>query len=122
MLYISEKQFATVWEVEDKGNYSLVKMSTSRKDKESGDYKNSSWTFVRFVSQAHDKAKSLKKQDRIVIKGGGISLEPYIKDGQKTYPKNPQIVVFNFDFAEAFSSSGNSMDTPPSVEDDDLPF
>ena len=118
MIYISERQFATVWEVEDKGNYSLVKMSTSRKDKDSGEYKNSNWSFVRFVGDAHKKANELSKKDRIVIKGGGISSEPYIKDGEKMYPKNPQIVIFNWDFPTDVPTMHNDMDAPPIVSAD----
>ena len=120
MIYISDKQFATVWEVTDEGNYSLVKMSTSRKDKKTGEYKNSNWSFVRFVGSAHEKASELKKQTLIVIKGGGISLEPYTKDGEKAYPKSPQIVVFNFEYPEPKDESSR-MDTPPVVEEE-LPF
>lgn len=121
MIYISDKQFVTVWEVEDKGNYSLVKMSTSRKDKQTGEYKNSNWSFVRFVGDAHKKAGDLVAKDRIVIKGGGISSEPYMKDGVKAYPKSPQIVVFNFEKPEETDTS-SKMDTPPATEDEPLPF
>jgi hypothetical protein len=123
MLYISDSQYVTIWEVEDKGSYSLVKMSTSRKNKKTGEYLNSNWSFVRFVGDAHTKASELKRQDRIVLKGAGISQEPY-KDanGNKAYPKNPQFVVFNFEYPEA-KSNDRDMDNPPVVSDDEeLPF
>lgn len=125
MIYISDRQFCTIWEVEDKGNYSLVRMSTSRKDKESGEYKNSNWSFVRFVGDAHKKASELKEKDRICIKGGGISSEPYNRDGVKTYPKNPQIVIFNWDWPEENAQNHTrDMDAPPMVSapDEDNPF
>ena len=35
-LNIREGQRVTVWEIEDKGNYSIVQMSSSRKDKRTG--------------------------------------------------------------------------------------
>lgn len=56
MLWIQENQRVTIWKVEDKGKYSEVKFSSARKDKNSGDYKNSTWSFVRFVGEAHKKS------------------------------------------------------------------
>jgi single-stranded DNA-binding protein len=115
MIYFSDKQYATFWEAENKGNYTLVRMSTSRKIKDTGEYKNSNWAFVRFVKDAHDKVDTLVKKDRIIIKGG-MSLEPYTDaDGNKKYPKNPQLVIFNFEFPEARateSSEENDSDEP----------
>jgi CRISPR/Cas system CSM-associated protein Csm4 (group 5 of RAMP superfamily) len=121
MIYIKDQR-ATIWKVENKGNYTLVTLSTSRKDKTTNEYKNSNWSFVRFVGSAHDKASDLAERDRIVIKGGGISQEAYMKDGVKTYPQRPQIVVFEFEMNE--NSGGNSpVDTPPETESDEqLPF
>ena len=125
MLYVKD-QYATVWKIENKGNYSEVSLSTSRKDKATGDYKNSNWSFVRFVGDAQAKIDLLSRQTRIVIKGMGISLEPYMnKDGEKAYPKNPQFVVFNFELQEDSGSRG-VMDTAPQVEEEggseDIPF
>lgn len=120
MIWINDRQFATIWEIEDKTTYSLVKMSTSRKDKESGEYKNSNWSYVRFVGEAHKKAHELNRKDRVVIKGGGISLEPYEKNGEKIYPKSPQIVVFNWDWPEEkVYPQNNDMDAPPMVASDE---
>jgi hypothetical protein len=104
-------------------------MSTSRKDKKTNEYKNSNWSFVRFVGAAYEKSLKLERQDRIVVEGG-ISQEPYEVDGEKKYPKNPQIVVFNFkpyEYQENEQTGSSKMDTPPVVEpddsdDDDLPF
>jgi hypothetical protein len=122
MLYIDETR-VVIWETEDKGNYHLVKMGSSRKDKATGEYKNSNWSFVRFVGKAHDKIGAVQQKEKIVIKGAGISQEPYMKEGVKTYPKNPQIVVF--DFEPYVPDGGGKMDEPPAVEEDSnepLPF
>jgi hypothetical protein len=118
MIYVQDDQWATVWEVEDKGNYSEVKFSTSRKDKKSGEYINSSWAFTRFVGDAHKKASDLNRGDKIKLKGAGISREPYMKDGEKLWPKNPSIVVFNFEFAgdKAAKNSKSSDEEEPSAE------
>jgi len=132
-LNISDTQRVTIWEIEDKGRFSLVRMSSSRKDKQTQEYKNSNWSFVRFVGKAHEKIQSegLKRQDRIVLKGATISLEDYMEDGEKKYPKHPTITVFNWEYLE--SDGAGRMDSPPKVEtsedsdvepeqDEDLPF
>ena len=125
MIYFSDKQYATFWSADIKEGYSLVSMSTSRKDKRDDSYKNSNWGFVRFVGKAHEKIEELERQARIVVKGG-MSKESYDKEGEKMWPKNPQIVIFDWDFAEAYQSSGGPMDTAPMVVDDDdsddIPF
>jgi hypothetical protein len=124
-LNISDTQRVTIWSVEDKGTHSLVRMSSSRKDKKTGEYRNSNWSFVRFVGEAHKKASELKKQDRIVIKAV-IQSEDYMKDGVKVYPEHPQITVFNWEryVPDNDTSGEKSMDKPPVVEssNDEFPF
>ena len=121
-------QFATVWEVEDKETYALVKFSTSRKDKKTDEYLNTSWSFVRFVGNAYnDDLLHMPKQTRIVIKSGGISNEPYIdKEGNKAWSKQPKVVVFAWGYPEGEAASKGSskrtLDAPPEVEDNELPF
>ena len=120
MWYLS-KQRCTVWEVEDKGNYALVKLSTSRKDKRTGEYVNSNWSFVRFVGKAYEGIVGVAPKTRIVV-DGGISHEPYMKDGVRTWAKNPSTVVFAWEYPEAKASSSSGMDEPPTVEDSDEPL
>lgn len=119
MLWIQENQRVTVWKVEDKGKYSEVKFSSARKDKTSGEYKNSTWSFVRFVGEAHKKASTLKEKDRIELKGAGFSIEEYTdKEGNRAWPKNPSLVVFNF---EKYVPE-ESQEIPESApEDDEMP-
>ena len=66
MIYFKDNH-VTVWEVEDKGNYSIVSMSSSRKDKQTGEYKNSNWKFTRFVGEAHKKANELSSKELICL-------------------------------------------------------
>ena len=120
MIYIKDQR-VSIWTIEDKGNWTSVKMGTSRKDKQTGEYKNSSWSFVRFVGSAHKKASQLTEKCRVTITSGGMSLEPYEKNGERVWPKTPQIVVFDFEFTEDKAPSSR-MDTPPSVESEELPF
>lgn len=125
--HIGENQYpqqAVVWEVDDKGSYAIVKLGTSRKDKKSGEYLNSNWSFVKFVGNAYSGIVDVPAKTRIVIKAGTISQEPYMKNGVKTWPKNPQIVVFAWDYPEENDHS-DRMDTPPNVyggDEDDNPF
>ena len=125
MLNIRENQRVRIFKVEDMGNYSQVKMSSWRKDKRDDTYKYSNWSFVRFVGRAHEKAGDLKEGDKIELKGAGISLEEYKdSDGNRAWPKNPQLVVFNFEWMDAENSGGGF--GPPQVEeessDDEMPF
>ena len=111
MLYFKEDQRCMVWDVEDKENYSLVRMSSSRKDKRSGEYVYSDWSFVKFVKDAYTKSLEVEPKTIIVLKGSGISNESYMKDGVKTWPKKPPMVVFNF---ELFEGDGEGEEKPKS--------
>ena len=123
-------QYATFWNIEedgDKGNYALVNISTSRKDKQSGEYKNTSWRWVRFVGNAYnDDLKNLSRMTRIKI-NGGLSKEEYKDaDGNRAWPQNPQFVIFGWSLVENTSGEHEHVnaDVPPVVEDDegDNPF
>lgn len=119
-------QLATVWEVEDKGTYAVVSMSTSRKDKKTDEYVNTNWKFVRFVGTAYnEELLALERQTRIVLESGGISCEPYTdKDGNKAWPKQPQVVVFAWGYPENDGKTNKKGgDEAPEVEEtDELPF
>ena len=126
-LNISDTQRVSVWTVEDHEKFALVQMSSSRKDKQSNEYKNTSWSYVRFVGAAYGKiaTEGLKHGDRIILKGATIAQEPYMVDGVKTYPKYPQITVFNWEhFVPDGAPASSGIDTPPQVEEDEsgIPF
>jgi len=124
-LNIAKGQRVSVWSVEDKGSYSVVSISSSRKDKRDDTWKNSNWSFVKFVGAAHEKAKELKEKDRIELHGATISREEY-KDsnGERAWPKTPQITVFNWEFYSPDDTGAKNLDSAPSVEpdEDNLPF
>lgn len=125
MINVADGQRCRVFEVEDKGNYSLVKLSTWRKDKRSDKYVYSNWSYVRFVGKAHEKIdllNDLEVKNRIVLKGAGLAKEKYTDNtGQEVYPKFPQLTVFNFEMLED-QAPGTGYDRPPRVEEDDFPF
>jgi hypothetical protein len=112
----------TLWKNEDKGNYSVVTVSSGRKLQDSEEWKNSNWSFVRFVGQAHEAVKNLEEKARIILETGYFSIEPYEMDGEKKYPKASQLVVFKISVGDA-PSEKSQMDTAPAVDDDeDFPF
>jgi hypothetical protein len=112
-------QLAVVWEVEMKGSYAQVKLGTSRKDSRTKEYLNSNWSFVKFVGSAAEHIADVEKGKRIVILSGGISLEPYMKDNVKTWPKSPQIVVFAWDYPEGEGPTSYNQEEP---EEENIPF
>ena len=44
-MQIQNSRYHKVWEIEDKGNYSKVKLGDSKKDKE-GNYTNCTWNVI----------------------------------------------------------------------------
>lgn len=59
--------FATIWSVENKGNFSNVRVSTSKKNKTTGAYEQDFSGYLRFIGEAHRNVASLKEKDRIKI-------------------------------------------------------
>ena len=109
--------YAKIWNHEDKGRSSLVEMSTSRKDRETGEYRNDfSSKYVRFVGKAHDKLANLQENGRILITECGVTIEPG-NDGK--YYTN--FKVFDFENADAGRAS-SPMVASVEDDDDDLPY
>jgi len=118
--------FASVWDVSLEDKVALVSLSTSRKDKQTDEYVNSGWgDYNRFVGKAREKANDLHalipaakaagRPVRIKILQAAMSNEPYVKDGEKVWPKRPQLAVFDFEFTDAPNTDSDS-------DDGDLPF
>lgn len=112
--------YATIWANEDKGKYSVVEMSTSRKDKETDEYKTDfSSKFVRFVGQAHSKAKKydLDRKSRIKIESCGVTVEPSNNGNWYT-----NFIVFDFSLPESNNKSADDGGYDGDYnEDDELP-
>lgn len=127
--------------VVDKGNYSQIKGKTGRKDKQTGEWHNSTWNFINFVGTAHKKIGELEEaladtekfengdsKDGIwiVLKSVGLENASWKDEsGTTRYPKNYKLTVFAWEFPD---DSGGSMDRPPVVaqddyeDDDEMPF
>lgn len=89
--------FARIWSIEDKGNYSVAKISTSKKRKDGSGYETDFQDgFVRLIGSAHEKGKTLT----VTEKGVAIQITscevttPYNAETKKSYT-NYAIFAFN---------------------------
>lgn len=127
--------FATVWEVKSgNGNYSDVRLSTSKKNKQTDQYETDFSGFVRFVGSAHQKATSLKEKDKIKL-GDCEVTNRYDKDKKVTYTN---FAVYDFEMPDsgnsgrsqnsanrnssATSTTPDFVNVPDNLDGDDLPF
>lgn len=121
--------FAKVWKVEDKGNYHVAQMSTSKKNKQTDQYETDfSNNFVRLIGTAHTQAATLKDGDRIKIGNCDVS-NKYDKEKQKEYTN---YCIFSYEMADGNSANVSSpapvaktndgfMNIPDGI-DEELPF
>lgn len=93
--------FATIWSVEDKGNFSNVRISTRRKVKGTDTYEQDFGGYVRFIGEAHSKANALKEKDRIKI-GEFEVTNQFNKEKNVTYTN---VAIFTFESADAGKST-----------------
>jgi len=107
--------------IEHHDNYSVVRFSSSRRNKEKEGYIHSNWAFARFVGKAHEYLmENVSEGDVIVLKKSGIQNERWKdKDGIDRFPKSPQIVVFEI---ELYRKSGKGKNESDMAEESDNPF
>ena len=107
--------YARIWSIEDKGGYSLAKVSTSKKKKDGNGFETDfQHGFVRLVGSAHEKAKELviPFDDKGNSKGVAIQIvscevtTPYNADTKKAYVN---YAIFAFDLPEE-SDTNNASD------------
>ena len=125
MGFRQDARFVKVWEVENKGNYHIVSLSTSKKNKDTNEYETDfSNKFVRFIGTAHTLAADLKKGDTIKL-GSCEVTNKYDKEKNTTYTN---YLVYSF---EKEGSNTNNQSTPkadnsfmdiPDDADSELPF
>ena len=105
--------YATAWEVKKgNGNYTDVRLSTSRKNKQTDAYETDFSGFVRFVGTAHQNAGNLKERDRIKI-GDCEVTNSYNKEKNVTYTN---YAVFSFENANC-GNSGQAKPTQATTKD-----
>ena len=92
--------YATIWQIKKiEEKYSEMRISTSSKDKTTGEYHQDFGAFVRFVGKAHQDAQHLNERDRFKIVRCGVTNE-YNKEKNTTFTN---YVIFEI---EAESGSG----------------
>lgn len=121
--------FARVWSVEDKGKYSVVELSTSRKNADGQwetDFQNK---FVRFVGPAHQMATAITDPVNIRIKSCDVT-RYWSSEKQQEYIN---FVVFEFEYPENNNNKASApakkkptnepdfMNIPEGAEDE-MPF
>ena len=127
MGFRQDARFVKVWEVENKGNYHIVSLSTSKKNKDTNEYETDfSSKFVRFIGTAHTLASDLKKGDTIKL-GSCEVTNKYDKEKNTTYTN---YLVYSFEKEGDNNNSNNNQSTPkndgfeniPDGVDEELPF
>lgn len=111
--------YATIWGVEDKGNYSVVELSTSKKNKEGKYETDFSSKFVRFCGTAHTMAKDLKRNDRVKLGNCEVSTFKN-KEGNWGY----SFAVFSFENPEENNAKPKEapVEATNNDDEDDLPY
>lgn len=95
--------FARIWSIEDKGNYSIAKVSTSKKRKDGSYETDFQDGFVRLIGSAHEKAQNLN----VTEKGVAIQITscevttPYNAETKKGYVN---YAIFAFDIPDGNDS------------------
>ena len=121
--------FATVWEIEDKGTFVKVRLSTSSKNKDTDQYEQDFSGYCMFVYTAKAKAEKLREKDRIQLISVDVTTK-YSKELQKEYINYK---VFDFEMADSGSTpnrnTGRQQSAPPvsndvegDTDEDQMPF
>lgn len=101
--------FAKVWSVEDKGSFVKVRLSVSRKNKDTDQYEQTFSGFCSFVGNAKPGAQKLHEGDRIKLGDVDVTTT-YNKDTKKEYTN---FTVFSFEGAND-NNAGKSAPAPTS--------
>jgi hypothetical protein len=116
----SVNSYAKIKEVENKGNYSICRISISKKNKQTDQYETDFVAKVRFVGSAFNQ--NPMKDQRIKITSCGVS-NCYTKDDKLEFPSSPTYTIFGYELQE----DNNGSTTSPRlvldpIDDGELPF
>lgn len=107
----SNGSYAKIWQIKAiNANYSDIRISTSKKDRETGEYKQDFGGFVRMVGKAHDLMSYLSEGDKFKIVRCGVE-NHYDKEKKVTYNN---FVIFDAEAEDAPAS--------PDTSDEENPF
>lgn len=118
--------FATIKQVENKGNYTTAKITISKKDKKLDKYVCSFSGWATFVGDAH--LCKPQAEQRIKILQCDVSNGYADSIGEQKWSAKPQFTVYKYELqSQNGSSNGNSpaltpMDFVDFDTDTDLPF
>lgn len=131
--------YISVWEVRkpDKGNYLEGRVTTSRKNKQTGEYEQRfSDGYVHFISNAKEALEPYVGMTsergpvlRANIPGFGVENCHKGDDGKIVYDKNPHYSVFELEVTSGNNASqpqsrpsANSFMNVPDTDSEELPF
>lgn len=120
-----DNAWLTVWDIKKNpsGKSFQIRASTSKKDKETGEYETDWSGFINMVGNAAKKASMLKARDRIQMKGCEVTTR-YVKERDTEYTN---YTCFDFEMSD-FSSGGGSRKQSVQAEEygidseDTIPF
>lgn len=91
--------YAKIWEIKRKEEkYTDIRISTSKKDKETGKYSQDFGGFVRMVGQAHEAMDHLETEDSFKIIRCGVE-NRYDKENKTTYTN---FVIFEVETDDSY--------------------
>jgi hypothetical protein len=103
---------ATVWKVNEKEKYSNIQISTSRKDRNTNEYKTDFSGFVNLVGEAHHKVNQLSEKTRIKILDCEVTNDGY--DKEKKAPTPNRFVIWNFELFNINAKTNKAVEDPDS--------
>ena len=119
--------WAMVWAIEPKGTWTKVRLSTSRRDRETGEYIQDFSGFVMMAGHAHAKAQRLHEKDRIRLGEVDVTTT-YNREQNREYVNYR---CFEFQTADEFENDhpapprqpdSNPVEGDNDPDDDQLPF
>lgn len=115
----ANRKFAKVWDIQPKERYIELRITTSKKNKDSKEYEQDFSGFVRCLGKAFDKAKELTKGDLVTLGDVEVTTK-YDTERDKTYTN---FIVWDFEKQKQGTPPKNPSDVPlQPVDELDLPF
>lgn len=102
-------EYATIWEVKKNNNYSDCKISTSKKNKETGKYDVDFSDIVRFIGKAHKQCPKSGQRIKLLDTGAKSIYNKETQQKFRTY------ILYDYELAETPVAQFTKVE-------DDLPF
>lgn len=117
-----QNAWAKIWEITPNERYTKVRLSTSKKNKQTGEYEQDFSGFVTLAGTAHRDAAKLKVGDRIKI-GECEVTNRYDKSKNITYTNYS---IYTFEFSEDQGNTTQVAEAACTVDEtedpEELPF